>query len=803
MPSSVSNKKRKLSSISSSTVWAPSPSKRRVSRIPGVLYSSISVASDGYDEDEDDSIDVRSENDEDNSSTSENDAEDNESCSEQLALWRRDPKESFSDWTIEVTYEVDHVGGDVDSGIGEAQKVEDGSVLEEAKKTSHSSDKPPENETEEAINQDGSESDKNSGDSDNLETQTDTYNVHRCIMAAGGRKSGYFARLFKNSWTESKSRKSVLRVDRLAAKFFPAMLDYIYYSQIVDSHDEEEEEEEDLKVDDKTNRITLSPENVTALWWLAQYFEVPKLAREAKRFWQHDLGAMVKHMAGDATIPEEVFWSACITYYEHARALQVEPAGLGILAVLSTHLVKIPEKKIQLNFPDEGFWMSLMNTIIDNAGGTMSDNVSLHLSKIFGTHFANCPLNPTVFRELTQSKYLPKVHRGPAVLLLEMERGVIGCLCGCESEDETKEEAERPSIGTQTSPAGAGDGGHEIEILAGCRSERTKSVALGSGIITTQTMHKRTMVTDADGNRIINADTGEVTCLQRRCIESMAQDWKTFDDIPDHDYCLIRNQTPSILLYALLEFAKAAENEVASLRDAIKQEEQECSKFVRAPNNSVLDPNLGRRSKNDTVFPSGHIGDSSGWYIMQEDRLKYAMYYYDSDRSYDDLSLNNPSLEIKEGSDVTRYTEGQRLRAKLVANFCIDPVTRHVCVPVDGLEGVRAKLIQRRLLSTHDDARDSAVLTGALSALTRVAKDHVKELKMQLAEEKSHRNKFVRAQSYSDVSQGRAALLVSTPISFPPAESPSDGWCLRRGSRPYPLYYYKWEQTRHTETPSK
>ena len=760
---------------------------------------STSVDSDGYGDDEDHSVtyDECSENDGDNSWV-ESDDDDNDSTSEQLALWRRDPEESFSDWTIEISYKIEPANTIEDSD--EYQVQADG--RDDEKVSTNDERGHPHDEKQESKTKDGMAHNLERSSAHRrmkgVETITDTYHVHRCILASGTRKSGYFARLFRSGgrFAESKSRRSRISMDRLAAKYFPTLLDYIYYSQIVKTYNFDEEEDEECDEDDKSNssKITLSPENVTALWWLAQYFEVPRLAREAKSYWQRDLGSLLQFVTGRRyKSREEVFWSGCVTYYEHARALQVEPAMQGVLAVMSTHLLHVPVEKVQLNFPDEGFWISLMDKIRSNSCliDAMSDDVSLHLSKIFATHFRNCEASHETFQNLTQEMYLPRIHRQAAVLLLDLER-VIRIAYGHDIFDD-RQEKERSSIGTQTSPSRARNGKNQKELWVSSPKETgTTRQGEREALDCAQKEFESTPLIIENHKCSVSADTGVMTSLQRRCIQSIAEDWKNFDDLPENDFKALRIQHPLILMHTLVQFARTAEDEIDTLRTSIIMECLEYGCFVRAPNHCVLDPNMARRTRNDAVLPPGQKDHVSGWYIMEEDRLKYALYYFVPERSYEDPEAG--SDEVKVGSDESWFTEGQRLRAKLVANLCFDPETRVIRSPPTGIEAIRGLLPTRRFVSASSDFQygyaDSVVLTGALCAFARFAKVYVNELKAELAAAKSKLKKFVRALSYSNVKQGRASLLVSSAVTFPPTESPSDGWCVFRGNRFYPLYYY-------------
>jgi hypothetical protein len=92
-----------------------------------------------------------------------------------LLLWRQDPEESYSDWTLLISYET----------------------TDENEKTA---------------------------------TKTDEYHLHKGILAVGPRKSEYFARLFKagGRFAESSSNTSRIILTELEANAFPHFLDYLY-----------------------------------------------------------------------------------------------------------------------------------------------------------------------------------------------------------------------------------------------------------------------------------------------------------------------------------------------------------------------------------------------------------------------------------------------------------------------------------------------------------------------------------------------------------------------------------------------
>ena len=129
--------------------------------------------------------------------------------------WRIDPKESLSDWTIEI------VPIDV-----------------------------PKEDTWSLLNDDDSSTDSH----DSLKV----YHVHRNILAFGEHKSNYFAALFSTNVPSANQRFTQIEVSPFALEFFPQFLDFLYGLFTA----------EDIRVD-----------NAVALRHLANQFEVDSLYR--------------------------------------------------------------------------------------------------------------------------------------------------------------------------------------------------------------------------------------------------------------------------------------------------------------------------------------------------------------------------------------------------------------------------------------------------------------------------------------------------------------------------------------------
>ena len=88
--------------------------------------------------------------------------------------------------------------------------------------------------------------------------ETAIYNVHRLVLAASPRKSGYFCSVFQTDMVENKDNSShIVLDDALSAELFPRVLDFIYSNQ--------------LDVQDMTDEAKL------CLFSLADYFDIPTL----------------------------------------------------------------------------------------------------------------------------------------------------------------------------------------------------------------------------------------------------------------------------------------------------------------------------------------------------------------------------------------------------------------------------------------------------------------------------------------------------------------------------------------------
>jgi hypothetical protein len=100
-------------------------------------------------------------------------------------------------------------------------------------------------------------------------SRIDTYHVHRPMLAAGCRKSGYFEHLFhdRRNLTGSNASVTQLEFPERVANQFPAFLDFLYWSDMFE----------------------LETDTAIILGYLAQCLSVPSLYREVVAFVRRDL----------------------------------------------------------------------------------------------------------------------------------------------------------------------------------------------------------------------------------------------------------------------------------------------------------------------------------------------------------------------------------------------------------------------------------------------------------------------------------------------------------------------------------
>lgn len=286
-------------------------------------------------------------------------------CVSDRLHWRLDRDESLSDWTIEI---IVTAMNDLKMNIDDERN--DKSV----------------NAAAAAVSDQCSES-------SSLPAVLETYHVHRHQLAVGPNSSGYFSRLFGQGGRFSESQQATSRISLhpLAAAAVPLMLDFLYVPFHPDS-------------------LNLSLDNATALHWLGQYFEIPRLRWDAYEFCRKNI------------TPE-----TCGTYYEHAYALQDSKIlkmarkfckeNIGTIPVYSTRLVHLPDPVFWLELFEERKCTEQEYSLAD------MDNLS-KLVNAFCIH--NEPqLDAEIFKQLTEESNLLWIHSDVALSLLDLEHKIV------------------------------------------------------------------------------------------------------------------------------------------------------------------------------------------------------------------------------------------------------------------------------------------------------------------------------------------------------------------------------------------
>lgn len=208
---------------------------------------------------------------------------------EDIAAWRRDPSESFSDWTIRVV----KITG---TGTGT---------------TGNSLSATP------AANRD--------------KEVEDIYHVHRVYLASGPRCSDYFKTLFTTNFTSNESSSSTTRLElqETACKAFPALLDYIYTGHIYvggcgsstsgsgDNNDSTTTASPANPSQNNNNKTKppMTEGEIVALLYLADYLQVSNLIPATTEFIQEELHPRNIHLFAKEALLYGIDWivETCMT----------------------------------------------------------------------------------------------------------------------------------------------------------------------------------------------------------------------------------------------------------------------------------------------------------------------------------------------------------------------------------------------------------------------------------------------------------------------------------------------------------
>lgn len=236
-------------------------------------------------------------------------------------------------------------------------------------------------------------------------SQVDTYHVHRNVLSLGPRRSDYFARLFHGPFVEARESLCRITLEAVAARAFPALLDYAYGAPT----------------------LQCTTETATALHYLGQYLEMRRLRWEARQYWWKDM--CLENYA---------------IYYQHAqlfhdeRILQRMQVSLG-----SEQLKQLPLDSELLRVMDPNFLLTLLQTaslILE-----VDHDLSGYASRLISGMLEHCVLetdenndrlggdmdespkavDANLFVQITDASYIPVIDSCVAVNLLLMERRLV------------------------------------------------------------------------------------------------------------------------------------------------------------------------------------------------------------------------------------------------------------------------------------------------------------------------------------------------------------------------------------------
>ena len=210
------------------------------------------------------------------------------------------------------------------------------------------------------------------------------YYVHKNMLAVGKRKSEYFVDTFRQHYKSgSKSNVTEIIVPDQAAQLMPMLLDYIYLDVAA---------------------LSLSSETASSLRYLSQFFGIKVLFERVMKFIQKDLSL-----------------KSLVSYYKSSVAL-ADRKILGITArhcARNIHLVDAAHPLLETIDP-EFFHKVLSNPLL---APDKSAHISLLVAKYCQMHKDR--LKGTLFVNLTNPEFLPKIHHSAALTLLSMEADLV------------------------------------------------------------------------------------------------------------------------------------------------------------------------------------------------------------------------------------------------------------------------------------------------------------------------------------------------------------------------------------------
>jgi hypothetical protein len=224
------------------------------------------------------------------------------------------------------------------------------------------------------------------------EGASDTYHVHRVVLAVGCRKMQYFCRLFKSNmvFEELANSTSHIYLHPMAALAFPIMLDYVYWFPI------------------KLDSFTATP-----LHFLSDYFDLRALRQDVFVFCQFDLG------------PQNCHW-----YYTQAYMLK-DASMIRMIERLCVHQsVKVSRNRDMFRVSPTEFWVDVLeHKAASSCPGARANSSSLVEALLQAKSSEGIQgITPRQFEVLTDAKRLPRIETvSSALAILTWEKQCNRC----------------------------------------------------------------------------------------------------------------------------------------------------------------------------------------------------------------------------------------------------------------------------------------------------------------------------------------------------------------------------------------
>ena len=272
-------------------------------------------------------------------------------------MWRGDPNDTYSDWTIEVVFDVPSSSTAAVAGApAPAPEVAPSAVPVIPGTTT---------------TQEGA-------------TVTQTYHVHRYFLGFGTRRSEYFAKLFRQSFQgDGQINSTTLHLDYIAAKAFPDLLDHLY---------------------DPRSQLAIDTETATALHHLGVTLEMSHLQHYTTQFVKQDLCL--------ANLER---------YYEHAKTFGDTTVLALVVEFMAANMAHISTTShFVLHQTDANVWKTALTKLSVPAHNFTTDlHVSKLLTQFAVAH--RDTLDALTFETLTDPAKLRKVDPQVAWTLCELD----------------------------------------------------------------------------------------------------------------------------------------------------------------------------------------------------------------------------------------------------------------------------------------------------------------------------------------------------------------------------------------------